>query len=57
MSKNIPVHEVKFGRVRATVWANEGEAGVWHTVKFSRLYKDKDGQWQDADGSSENEVG
>jgi hypothetical protein len=50
MSKNMPVHEVKFGRVRATVWANEGESGVWHSVQFSRLYRDKEGKWQDADG-------
>jgi hypothetical protein len=56
MSKNTPVHEVKFGRVRATVWANEGEAGIWHTVKFSRLYKDKEGKWQDADGFSREDL-
>jgi hypothetical protein len=48
MNKNAPVHEVRVGRIRATVWANEAEAGTWHSVSFSRLYKDKDGTWQDA---------
>jgi hypothetical protein len=38
----------KVGRVRAAVWANEGETGVWHSVTLSRLYKDKDGNWQDS---------
>ena len=56
MSKNLPVHEVKFGRVRATIWANEGESGLWHTVKFSRLYKSKEGKWQDSDGFSRDDL-
>lgn len=38
----------KVGRVRAAVWTNESEKGRWHSVSFSRLYKDKDGNWQDA---------
>ena len=38
----------KVGRVRAAVWTNESDKGRWHSVSFSRLYKDKDGNWQDA---------
>lgn len=38
----------KVGRVRATVWTNESESGPWHSVTFSRLYKDKDGKWQNS---------
>jgi hypothetical protein len=56
MSKNMPVHEVKFGRVRATIWANDGESGVWHSVKLTRLYKDKEGKWQDTDGFNREDL-
>src|SRR5690242_15210811 len=49
MVNKAPVHEVKFGRVRAAAWANEGASGVWHSVRFARLYKNAEGMWQDAD--------
>ena len=54
--KRSPVHEVKVGRVRAAVWANEGEDGTWHTVTFSRLYKDKEGRWQDSGSFSREDL-
>ena len=56
MTKNTPVHEVKVGRVRATVWANDSDGCPRHSVKFSRLYKDKEGKWQDADIFSREEL-
>jgi hypothetical protein len=31
------------------VWRNEGKAGAFPSVTFSRLYKDRDGNWQDSD--------
>ena len=46
-TKTPPVHEVRAGRIRATVWANPSEKGVWHTVTLSRLYKDGD-EWKDS---------
>lgn len=56
MNKNTPVHEEKFGRVRAAVWANETESGVWYSVSFSKLYKDKEGKWQDASSFSKEDL-
>ena len=35
-----PVHEVRLGRIKAAIWANETENGVRHNVTISRLYKD-----------------
>ena len=43
-----PVHEVRLGRIKAAVWANETENGVRHNVTFTRLYKDDQGRWQDS---------
>ena len=46
-SSNRPVHEVRMGRIRAAIWANETEKGVRHNVTLTRLYKDGD-EWKDS---------
>jgi hypothetical protein len=42
-----PVHEVRIGRVKAAIWANETDTGTRHNVTISRIYKDGD-QWRDS---------
>ena len=45
--KQKPTHEIRLGRIRAAIWANEAENGnVWFNITVSRLYKDGD-QWRD----------
>ena len=46
-AKNRPVHEVRFGRIRAAIWQNETENGPRHNVTITRLYKDGD-DWKDS---------
>lgn len=41
-----PVHEIRFGRIKAAVWENESQNGTRHNVTLQRLYVDDDGQWQ-----------
>ena len=53
---NKPVGEVKLGRIRAAVWANEGEGGPRYSVTFSRLFKDKDGNWKDSTSFSREDL-
>ena len=45
MTKQKPAHEIRLGRVKATIWANETENGTRHNVTVSRLYKDGD-EWK-----------
>ena len=45
MSKQKPVHEIRLGRVKATIWENETEQGTRHNVNVVRLYKDDD-EWK-----------
>ena len=45
-SGNKPVHEIRFGRIKAAIRENPTENGVRHNVTLSRLYKDGD-QWKD----------
>jgi len=42
-----PVHEVRMGRIKATIWENETREGTRHNVSLSRIYKDGD-QWKDS---------
>jgi hypothetical protein len=44
---NKPVHEIKQGRIRAAIWANESQSGTRHTVSLERLYK-QEGSWKRA---------
>lgn len=46
-AKNRPVHEIRFGRIRAAIWQNETENGPRHNVTITRLYKDGD-DWKDS---------
>ena len=40
-SRPKPVHEIRMGKVKAAIWANETESGaVRHNVTFSRIYKE-----------------
>lgn len=46
-TKKRPSHEIRFGAIRATIWANENRDGSrWHSVTLGRLFKDDQGQWQ-----------
>jgi hypothetical protein len=46
MSKK-PVHEIRLGRIKATLWENETQNGTRHNVTLSRLYKDGE-NWKDS---------
>ena len=46
-SKQKPMHEIRLGRIRAAIWANQtSEEVVWFNVTVSRLYKEGD-VWKD----------
>jgi hypothetical protein len=47
MSSKKPVHEIRLGRIRAAIWANDTQNGTRHNVTFTRLYRDED-QWKDS---------
>jgi hypothetical protein len=41
-----PIHEVRFGRIKAAIWGNDSQNGTRHNVTLQRLYVDDEGQWQ-----------
>jgi hypothetical protein len=38
MENDKPVHTIRFGRIKATIWANEGVNGPWYSVQVYRIY-------------------
>jgi hypothetical protein len=49
-TKAKPVHEIRLGKIRAAIWGNRNADGnSWHSVTFARRYRDKEGNYKDAD--------
>lgn len=53
--KQRPAHEVRFGRVKATIWANTGEHSTFYNVTVSRLWKEGD-TWRDSDSFGRDDL-
>ena len=49
MAKKKPVHQFRYGVIKAAIWENgNGSNGSWFTVALRRSYKDGD-DWHDTD--------
>ena len=42
-----PAHNVRLGRIKATIWENMTEHGVRHNVSIARIYKDGE-HWKES---------
>jgi hypothetical protein len=52
-----PVHEVRIGRIKAVIWANQTESGVRHNVTLRRIYKrDASSQWETSDSFGRDDL-
>jgi hypothetical protein len=47
-TKNRPVHQIRLGRIKAVIWANDTASGKKHNVNLTRIYKDGE-QWKTSD--------
>lgn len=54
-AKPKPVHEVRLGKIKAAIWANETENGIRHNVTITRLYKDGD-EWKTSTSFGRDEL-
>ena len=50
-----PIHEIRLSRVKAAVWQNTTDNGVFYNVTVSRLYRDGD-QWKWSDSFGRDEL-
>ena len=50
-----PVHEIRIGRIKATIWENETSNGTRHNVTIQRLYKEGDA-WKSTDSFGRDDL-
>ena len=44
---NRPVHEIRMGAVKASIWKNEAKnGGSFYSASFHTLYRDQEGSWR-----------
>jgi hypothetical protein len=55
MSKNRPVHEVRLGFVKASIWENITNDVTRHSVTLQKIYKDGD-QWKSTESFSRDDL-
>lgn len=53
--KQQPVHEIRLGAIKATIWENQTSAGTRHNVTVSRLYKDGD-EWKQTESFGRDDL-
>jgi hypothetical protein len=52
-----PVHEIRIGRIKAVIWANQTEAGTRHNVTLKRIFKrDSSSQWEQSDSFGRDDL-
>ena len=44
-AKQRPAGEIRYGRLRATIWKQESDKGPWYSVVLTRSYQDPQGDW------------
>ena len=41
-----PTHTLRCGNIKATIWQNASEKGLFFATTFSRPFKDQSGAWR-----------
>lgn len=52
---NKPAHEIRDGLIKATIWRNEGEKGVFYNTTLERRYKKGD-DWKSSGSFSRDQL-
>ena len=55
-SKNKPAMTLTDGRLKATLWKNQGEKGPFYSIELTRSYQDDEGNWHDSHAFSGTEL-
>lgn len=56
VTKQKPLHQIRVGNVRASIWEQSSDKGPFLTVTFSRSYKDKQDQWKNGHSYQVHEI-
>ncbi|HOW74106.1 MAG TPA: hypothetical protein PKY77_26170 [Phycisphaerae bacterium] len=56
MQKQKPAHVVRFGRIKAAIWANQSPSGCWYSVQVCRVYRDGQNEWRQSDSFGRDDL-
>ena len=56
MTSTPPASTLRDGNLKASIWQNEGERGTYYSTTFSKTYKDEQGQFQETQSFSQNDL-
>ncbi len=56
MDKNKPARVLRDGNLKATIWANQGENGIYFTVSLAKTFTDSQGTVRDTSSFSSPEL-
>jgi hypothetical protein len=56
MEKNKPARVLRDGNLKATIWANQGENGVYFTATLAKTFTDREGKVRDTASFSSAEL-
>lgn len=52
---NKPVHEIRYGSIKAVIWKNDTANGAMHNVTVARIYKDGE-EWKESSGFGRDDL-
>jgi len=55
-SNTKPVSTIRDGNLKATVWANFGEIGIFYSVVINRTYQDEQGNYYESESFSNSQL-
>ncbi len=55
-NKNQPVHCIRYGAVKAAIWANNSLSGYFYHTSFQRVYKTPEGEWGTSDSFDDRDL-
>lgn len=50
-----PAHEIRINGIRASIWKNDTEKGVWFNTTFERSYRDGE-EWKTSDSFGRDDL-
>ena len=54
-TKQQPIHEIRMGAIKATIWENQTTVGTRHNVTVSRIHKDGD-EWKQTESFGRDDL-
>ncbi|MBX3237288.1 MAG: hypothetical protein KF814_14165 [Nitrospiraceae bacterium] len=55
-TNNKPMHTLRCGNIKATIWRNQSEKGPFFSTTFTRPFRDQSGVWRNGTSFGLNDL-